>query len=146
MGRKSVTSESECCDVCWNNYVILTRFILHNNHYDTPLIYALIYGRAVAARQNEASKPPLATVPKSKPAASSTSADSSVIAKRKLSGARREKDKLKGVIVKKKANNAKDKNDTKQRSAFSDTSQLKGQSEEPEAKRRRTGGIEQQVS
>ena len=92
----------------------------------------------MAARQTEASKPPVG-VPKPKPL-SSTPAHSSAGAKLKVSGTKKEKDRLKGVIVKKKSNPTKHKAVPKEGANVSDNSHDADELGVRELKRRKTDG------
>ena len=103
------------------------------------VILLLLSTRAVAARQSEASKPPVVAT-RSKPAMSPT--DLSVNLKPKASVSKREKDKLKGVIVKKKTTAVMDKADAKPGGIVSDNFRGADTSSDREAKRRKTDGGE----
>lgn len=101
------------------------------------VILLLLSTRAVAARQSEASKPPVVAA-KSKSAVSPT--DFSVNLKPKASVSKRDKDKLKGVIVKKKTTAIMNKAGAKPGGIVSDNFRGADISSDREAKRRKTDG------
>jgi len=87
--------------------------------------------RAVAARESETSKPPVIDTPPPKSSMSNTT-------KPKPLPAVKNKDKLKGVIVKKKSATPKNKAEAKRQAAEITTQ--KDSDDQPETKRRRIEG------
>ncbi|KAF8527982.1 N-terminal domain of NEFA-interacting nuclear protein NIP30-domain-containing protein [Hysterangium stoloniferum] len=99
------------------------------------------FREAVAARQSDASKPPLDNGPKSKALTTSTT-ETAPRSRPKVVPIRKNQDKFKGVIVKKKTNPMKAKLESQPKP----TDKITGELKEREAKRRRVDDGPEKVS